>query len=389
MSRCRILALPKYDTMAASMRQRLGQYVSHLQAAGCDVDIVPFFDNAYIGMLNRREKAGAGTIARAYVRRLSALRRAGDFDLIWLAYETFPYLPSFAERLVFAAGKPVVLDFDDAIFHQYDDHRLALARHLLGGKLQPLMAGATICAAGNAYLADYAKRFCGDVRILPTVVDTSRYAPVEGRTAGGPVTIGWIGTPSTWRYVEPLVPALQALASRPDVAVRIVGAGRLASPPVGIEFVDWSEEREIADIQSMDIGIMPVPDEPWSRGKCGYKLIQYGACDLPVVASPVGVNAEIVEEGVNGFYATTPTDFAAALERLIGDPALRDCMGQAGRVRVEERYSLAVHAPRFVQIVQDALAKGRNAGNAEPQRMVSGYQVPKVRPTGHCGRECR
>lgn len=349
----RILALPKYGTAAASMRQRLGQYAPYLEAAGYSVEIAPFLENSYIERINQRRKPDPVALARAYAKRALALRRAKRFDAIWLAYESFPYLPGFAESLVLRSGRPVLLDFDDAIFHQYDNHRSPFVRRLLGRKLQPLMRGAAICAPGNAYLADYARRFCPDVRILPTVVDTAVYRPALARAAGAPVMIGWIGTPSTWNFVKPLVPLLQRLARRPDVRVKIVGAGRLEAPPAGLDFVEWREHREIADIQSMDIGIMPLPDEPWARGKCGYKLIQYGACGLPVVSSPVGVNAEIVRDGETGFNAVTPDDFEAALERLIGDAALRMRLGAAGRARVEADYSLARHAPRFVQMFDD------------------------------------
>lgn len=352
----RILALTKYGDMAASTRQRLLQFLPALAAADYQVDTSPFFDNSYLVALNRRERAPRADVLRAYMRRLTAVRSAAGYDAVWLAYESFPYLPGFAETLLLPAGMPVVLDFDDAIFHQYDSHRLAPVRALLGRKLQGLMRRAAVCTPGNAYLAAYAERFCHDVRIIPTVVDTAEYRPPAARS-DGVVTIGWIGSPTTWAFVEPLVPHLQRLAARPDVRIKIVGAGRLASKPDGIEFVDWSEDREVAEIQSMDIGVMPLPDEPFARGKCGYKLIQYGACGLPVVASPVGVNTEIVVEGETGFLADKPEAFVAALARLLADKALRERQGAAGRARVVELYSLAAHEKRFVQAFDDIVRR--------------------------------
>ena len=150
---------------------------------------------------------------------------------------------------------------------------------------------------------------------------------------------------------------MQRLAARPGVRVKVVGAGLLARKPEGIEFLDWTEEREIAEIQSMDIGLMPLPDEPFALGKCGYKLIQYGACGLPVVASPVGVNAEIVIEGETGFLADTPEQFGAALDRLLPTRTLRNRLGAAGRARVVERYSLIAYEGRFVQVLDNVAGR--------------------------------
>jgi len=355
MNQIKVLALPKYGNRAASMRQRLQQYLPTLEREGCAIEVMALLDNSHICRINQGRNAAVWQTVSAYARRIQVLHSARNYDAIWLHYESFPYLPSFAERLVFLYGKPVILDFDDAIFHQYDNHRNSLVRRWLGKKLQPLIRRSAICAAGNAYLADYARQFCSDVRILPTVVDTSLYKPELNREAGLPITIGWIGTPSTWNFVKPLVPLLQRLAERPNVSVKIIGAGHMEAPPEGLQFVEWSEDREISDIQSMDIGIMPLPDEPWARGKCGYKLIQYMACGLPVVASPVGVNSTIVEHGCNGYLADNLDEFSCHIEKLIGDAVLRTNIGAAGRKKVESYYSLKTHAPRFLQIVKDAV----------------------------------
>ncbi len=355
MRRLKVLALPKYGDSAASMRQRLKQYVLTLETEGYEVEISSLLGDDHIRRMNSGLGPSAFNIVLAYIKRFLLIISSHKQDVIWLHYESFPYLPSFAERLIFLSGKPVVLDFDDAIYHQYDDHRNTFVRTFLSRKLQALMRGCAVCAVGNAYLADYAKRFCSDVRILPTVVDTGIYKPASIRKIDSPITIGWIGTPSTWNFVKPLVPSLQLLARRPGVLVKIIGAGRIEMPPVGLDFVEWSEDSEIADIQSMDIGIMPLPDELWARGKCGYKLIQYMACGLPVVASPVGVNSTIVEHGVNGYLAESLDEFKVYIEQLLVNQELRSIMGSNGRLRVESDYSLKAHAPRFVKIIDDAI----------------------------------
>jgi glycosyltransferase involved in cell wall biosynthesis len=190
--------------------------------------------------------------------------------------------------------------------------------------------------------------------ILPTVLDTGAYDTARVPSPGSPVTIGWIGSPTNWPYVRPILPILQELVETRGVRVRVIGAGSAARQDTfpGLEHVDWSEASEVEEIRSLDIGVMPAPDDGWVRGKCGYKLVQYMACGLPVVASPVGTNEELVTPGHNGFLAGSNDAWRAALLRLIDDAPLRRAFGAAGLQRVKERYSLQVQAPRLVQLLQ-------------------------------------
>ena len=356
----RVAAFTKYDREAASTRQRVLQYLPHLAAAGIDVEVHPLLDDAYVRSLASGAAASKTAIAAAYARRFRQLLGFRSCDLIWVYAELFPWLPASFERLAFRSGRPLVYDFDDAFFHPYDDHSSALVRGALGGKLKPLIRGAAAVCAGNAYLRDYAEAAGTRAIVLPTVVDIDQYRPAASRP-DHPLTIGWIGSPSTWGFVRPLLPLLAELCRIRGVAFSAVGAGAAAEADRfdGLTFVPWSEATEIAAVQAMDIGIMPLPDEPWARGKSGYKLVQYMACGLPVVASPVGVNATIVRDGETGLLATDGGEWRAALTRLIEDSTLRATMGQAGRVRAVEDYSLQAHAPRLIEVMRGAAgAKG-------------------------------
>jgi glycosyltransferase involved in cell wall biosynthesis len=259
-------------------------------------------------------------------------------------------LPALLERPLLGRGRPIVYDIDDAFFHTYNRHRSVLVRSLLGAKFQPLLRAAKACICGNSYLSDYVSQFCGNTLVIPTAVDTGKYHPLSKTHELAPV-IGWIGSPSTWRYVRPLLPLLRDLVDSGRARVKVVGAGAAAATDSfpGLELVDWSEEREIDDVRSFDVGIMPLPDDDWARGKSGYKLIQYMACGLPCVASPVGVNSEILNDDC-GILASTIEDWRRGLTRLIDCPELRALMGAAGRSRAQEHYSLAVHAPRLVNL---------------------------------------
>ena len=349
----RVAAFTKYDREAASTRQRFLQYVPHFARAGIEVEVHPLLGDAYVRSLASGTTASKTAIAAAYFRRFRQLLRPHTADLIWVYAELFPWLPTSFERLAFRSGKPVIYDFDDAFFHPYDDHQNPLVRRALGGKLKPLIRGASAVCAGNDYLKDYATRAGATAMVLPTVVDIDQYIPATTRSAR-PLSIGWIGSSSTWAFVQPLIPLLAELCRDRGVAFSAVGAGAAAEGDRfdGLTFTAWTEAGEIASVQAMDIGIMPLPDEPWARGKSGYKLVQYMACGLPVVASPVGVNADIVEEGVTGLLATDPEQWRTALTRLIDDAELRAAMGQAGRVRAVEAYSLQTHAPRLVEVIR-------------------------------------
>lgn len=350
--RPRILALTKYDRMSASTRQRFLAYAPHLHAAGLDLEISPLLGDDHLRRLVEGRGPSPLATARGYLRRLGTLLARRDHDVLWVHSELFPYLPGAFERLAAAGGKPIVYDQDDATFHQYDSHRRPAVRRLLGRKLEPLLRRAAAATCGNPYLRDYAARFCPNSILLPTVVDGDAYRPAP-RPARGPVTVGWIGSASTWPNVRPLLPVLRRLADEGLIRVRAVGAGDAAERDrfPGLELVRWTEEREIADVQAMDVGIMPLIDGPFERGKSGYKLIQYMACGLPTIASPVGVNAEIVVDGDTGLIVTTPEEWKAAMQRLAGDPALRTLMGAAGRARFEERYSLQANGPRLVDLM--------------------------------------
>ena len=344
----------KYGTRAATTRQRFLQAIPYLREAGIEIDVQPLFDNAYLDALFDRGSRNIPAIIGAYVKRFFAVLRARNYDFIWVQYELFPYLPALFERLIGLSGKPVIYDIDDAIFHQYDQHKNPLIRWALGHKLATIMRRSQTAFCGNAYLRDYVKTYCARAEIIPTVVDIIQYVPAQQHASPTPV-IGWIGSPSTWKYCDEQSPTLAAFVASGEGKVLIVGAQHAANPSLPFEFRDWVEASEISDIQGMDIGIMPLPDAPWARGKCGYKLIQYMACGVPVIASPVGVNAEIVQHGVNGFLASTAVEWRAAIAALAADPELRRRMGNAGRIRAEQHYSIQQYGPRMANMIKETI----------------------------------
>ncbi|WP_449042331.1 glycosyltransferase family 4 protein [Paracoccus sp. (in: a-proteobacteria)] len=317
---------------------------------------LPLLDDDYLGRLYSGQGRSPIRIAGRYLGRAAKIIASGSADLYWIHCDLFPYLPSFIDRLPEIHGRPVVFDYDDAIFHGYDQHRSLVVRLLFGRKIDKSLKRADMVLAGNPYLAARAHAAgAARIEIVPTVVDITAYDPTDLALPDGMSRIGWIGTPSTWaQYMLPMLPMLVDLADDHGAVIRTVGAGPEAKGRK-LENLPWAENTESTLIHGMDIGLMPLDDTPWSRGKCGYKIIQYMACGLPVVASPVGVNSDIVEDGVTGFLASTPAEWRQAIARLLRDPELRRRMGRAGRRRVEERYSLQVWGPRVADLLHSAV----------------------------------
>lgn len=357
--RMKAFMLTRYERMGASSRLRLLQYSSALRCEGIENSFGSFFDEEYLIRLYAGQSRFPGTVG-AYARRVVQLCSARDFDVVWLEKEALPWLPWIVERSLIPKGVKLVVDYDDAVFHRYDMHRLFLIRWFLANKLDHLMQSAALITAGNHYLAHRAKEAGATrVEIVPTVVDLLTYTRRPEPDPALPVTLGWIGTPTTWvEYISPMMPVLMNAVEEHAARVNFVGAGHLDSTHPQMHYLPWTEASEVARIHEMDIGIMPLNDTPWARGKCGYKLIQYMACGLPVIASPVGVNAEIVEHGVNGFLASTPAEWVEALETLIRDRELRARMGREGRKKVEKDYSLQIWGPRVAHLLRRVADRG-------------------------------
>lgn len=325
-----------------------------LREAGLHVTVSSLFSDNYVERLYAGLRADVSKVVSGYINRIRAMLTARSFDLIWIEREVLPWVPQLAERVLLPRRVPYAVDFDDAVFHRYDAHPSAFVRMVLGSKIDRLMSRAAVVIAGNEYIADRA-RAAGTrrVEILPTVVDLNQY---EARGPAGPgcPVIGWIGTPQTQSFLEVASQALVELRRRRDFRLLLIGADRRALPALTFDELTWSEETEAASLRKLDIGIMPLTETPFAKGKCGYKLIQYMACEIPVVASPVGMNATLVTHGRNGFVARSAREWVESLDTLLSDQALRARMGAEGRRLVAEQYSLDVAAPQLVRILREA-----------------------------------
>lgn len=346
-----VLVLSKYDRLAASPRHRFIQFQPGLEAEGIHLEVSPLLDDAYVRERFDSGRSRASHTVRALFRRAMALLEARRWDLVIVHCELVPYLMPMFERIALM-GVPYLYDYDDAIFHMYDIHPNPIVRRLLGNKIGQIISRSQGVLAGSHYLEEYARRFHSNVHWMPTVIDLTRYQirEVEQRQS---LVVGWIGSPSTSAYLDEVRDALSLLAQEGPVKLLAVGAKPLSIPGVEVEVRAWSEDREVADLLECDLGIMPLPDNPWTRGKCAFKLIQYMACGLPCIASPVGANREVVSTE-SGLLASDTQQWLHTLRTLRDDPQLRQRLGAAGRERVERDFCMQSQVGRLARIIRDA-----------------------------------
>jgi glycosyltransferase involved in cell wall biosynthesis len=333
------------------------QYFPYLQEQGVELTTEALFNDGYLDRLYSK-KSRLWSVFKAYIHRLQVLLFARDFDILWIEKELFPWIPWFFERwFLRRLQTPYIVDYDDAIFHQYDTHRAAWVRKLLGTKCDQVMGSSEVVVAGNEYLATRGRRAgAKKVITIPTVVSEKVFMPKE---IENPIPIiGWIGSMSTAIYLEKLRPVLFELSQKYSFKFRVVGA-TVEWSEVPVESLPWSEDQEVVLVQSFDMGVMPLLDSPWERGKCGFKLIQYMACGKAVIADPVGVNSEIVEDGKTGYLVTQQKSWYEALERLLMDAPKKAQMGRYGRERFETQYSLEHWQSFLYKLFQECSLKNR------------------------------
>jgi glycosyltransferase involved in cell wall biosynthesis len=367
--RIRVLALSPLPEEGAGCRFRIAQFMPYLESAGIDVTLHSLYTPDFFRLVYQRGRyvRKAVRLAGLSVKHLAALTTASRFDLIFLYREIFPVGPPLVETLLaWRHRPPIVFDFDDAIFlPSVSDANRLIAALKVPAKVRTIIGRSDHVIAGNDYLAAYARRYSDAVTVIPTSVDLARFVPriddaARNGASGRRPVIGWIGTPTTGGYLRMLAPVFQALAARRPFVLRISGAADPVSiPGVEVDNTPWTLAREVELFNTCDIGVYPLPDDDWSRGKCGFKAIQFMACGVPVISSAVGVNRQIVDDGRNGFLASTPEEWLEKLERLLTDAALRARFADAGRRTIAERYSLDVNAPKLAATLRAVAEESR------------------------------
>ncbi len=357
----KLLALTRFGPEGGSSRVRFYEYAPWLAQAGIQFEFQALLSPRYLQQLYATKTRSLPELLEDYLKRAKHLISASQYDIWWIEKELWPYAPYFLEKC-FTRKSPVkIYDYDDAVFHTYDRSPSAITRTVLGRKIDQVMGAADIVFAGNTYIGARAiAAGAAQVELLPSVVDLSRYplvkraGPSVQKPDNRPI-IGWVGSPSTRIELTSISSTLERIVKRTNCRFVTVGDGGTTLLFDGHESKSWTYEGEVAQLHDFDIGIMPLRDLEFQRGKCGYKLIQYMACSKPVVASPVGVNCQIVKHGINGYLASTEKEWESRLVELLDDVKLRRQIGINGRATIETEYSFQVTGPKVAQLMFDAV----------------------------------
>ena len=353
----RILFLVPYPPgRAPPQRFRFEQYLHALTAHGHYYHLVPFLSVATWNILYKPGHAAAKAlgILGGFARRVGLLFAVPAYDFVFVHREAAPIGPPVFEWVIAKVlGKKIIYDFDDAIWLANTSEANKIAAGVKWHhKVADICRWAYKNSCGNNYLADYARQFNSNAIVNPTTIDTVHlHNQVRDQTAPGRFVIGWTGTHSTLKYLDQVVPVLAKLeAEGMDFEFRVISNQPPMLPLRSLVFLPWRKDTEIADLLGFHVGLMPLENDLWAKGKCAFKALQYMALGIPALVSPVGMNTEVVQHGLNGFVCATPVEWEASLRQLLADASLRQHLGQAARATIEQRYSVRANTPNFLQL---------------------------------------
>ena len=336
----------RYEENGASSRLRFFRYRPFFEAAGIEVEYSSFFDTAYLERLYAGRSRQPGSFCRAFFRRMREAARCPRSATDLIEYELFPLMPAWAERAFFLKGRSYFLSFDDPVWEKY------AGIPGLSGKYDSLARGASGIIAANDLIMKRFGKTGKPVLKVPTAIDLERYDQASAGAVKFPrFTAAWIGSPATFPFLRNFLPVLRKMASSCDFELLMIGKAFWGSlPGVPSRSVEWSEAEESGLLARCHAGIMPLPDEPFARGKSAYKLIQYAGAGLPSLASPVGENTRVILPGKTGFLCSSPEEWVNALDALIRSKELRNTMGRNAREEAEA-WSLKRHAARLIDFL--------------------------------------
>lgn len=351
----KILFLVPYPlNVAPSQRFRVELFLPLLKMNGIEFDVQSFFDEKTWNVLYNSSSFIQKTmgVIKGFLRRIKMLFLLHRYEFVFIHREASPIGPPIFEFIMAKLfRKKIIFDFDDALWITDQSNQNPIAGWIKANwKIKYICKWSYKVIGGNEYLCNYAKQFCNDVVLIPTCVDTKGKHNRLNKEDREKVSVGWTGSHSTMKYLDKIVPLLERLVQEFGIQVIIISNKKPSFTLSNMQFIQWNEENEVDDLLKIDIGIMPLEADPWCEGKCGFKLIQYMSLCIPAIASPVGVNKKIIEQGINGFLCETERDWHEALAVLINNHSLRKEMGIRGQEKIIQQYSVLAHERFFLSL---------------------------------------
>lgn len=352
-----VYVFTKYQKKGASSRVRFYEYLPFFSDSIC-FEYSALFDDKYLDSLYSGKGISILRVFYLYLTRFVKLLKVvffSKYNVVWIEKELFPYLPIPFEVMFTMAGKRVVYDYDDAVFHNYDK---PLIKNIFRWKFSVLAKYSDLVFAGNKYLAENLSDFgAKNVQIIPTVIDWSRYqnifsrSKLDERSHDRSIVLVWIGTPSTEKYLSIIDEPLTRLQRQYNIDLHVIGSSDSLNLICQHTKKKWTKEQEVELLNNGDIGIMPLFDSKFEKGKCGYKIIQYFALSKPVCASPVGINKDLIQSNENGYLCKTSEEWFRAIEKLVTDIDWRLKLGRNGMKLISKRYAYHIQAPRIEKFI--------------------------------------
>lgn len=352
----KILFLPRYHTDAPSSRYRTYNYIQHFEKLGIECTVQSLMQQGYMNDLNNNKGKNSFRLLKLYFQRFIILRSLPKFDFIYIEKELFPYLPAMFEYLLKCINVKYIVDYDDATFHDYDEHKNAFVRFFYKNKIAKVIAHSQYTITGSPYLTKYAQKFNQYVEEIPTSIDLEKYSLTE-TTPDSKFVIGWIGSKTTSKHVISIAEALRQFSQKHVCTVRLIGFDKALLSyfkDIPVEVVEWSEKEEVNCIKTFSVGIMPLIDAPFERGKCGFKLIQYMACGIPTISTPLETNVKINRDNINLFAADTE-EWVSAFAQIYHNQEKYIEVGLKNRKIVETYYSIQANVGKYVALFNNLI----------------------------------
>ncbi|MEX0812147.1 MAG: glycosyltransferase [Chitinophagales bacterium] len=349
-----LFLVPYPQSSAPSQRFRFEQYFTFLKEKGLEFDVQSFIDDATWKVLYQKGRVLKKLlgILKGFLRRFLILFQLRKYDYVFIHREAAPIGPPVFEYLIAKVfRKKIIFDFDDAIWlENVSDSNKLFSKTKFYGKTKKIIQWAYKISCGNEYLCEYARQFNQNVVLNPTTIDRQNlHKEVKDQNSKKPA-IGWTGSHSTVKYLNEIIPVIKKLEDQIDFEFILISDRKPDWNLKSLKFIPWTKETEVGDLLRFNIGLMPIPDDEWTRGKCGFKALQYMSLGIPALVSPVAVNKNIVDNGINGFWCNSPEEWEERILELLNNQALRIKMGKAAIEKIKSEFSVSANKNNFISL---------------------------------------